>query len=408
MTVFIDIILLLFPPLLLITFPVMKRNYGQWRKYYWMYPVLMALLAFSYAPKPNTGDLVRYFSRIEIYSQYSLKDLLARFYYREVGETIWIWIAAKLGLPGIMPGIATGIVYGVSTYITCDYADRSDKQYLINWIIAIQFLLLPFNSIANNVFNVTAFALVLLAVYRDLIQRRRNLWTVMLYLVPCFIQQAAFILILVRFLAVPVKKLKYVAVAIVALLPGMINLLYSSRAIFGGNSFILGLIERGNYYLNETVDSEYAIRVQTVLWHRLNYALSMLFAAIIIWGVVKLWRAKREEQIFIDKRENTFLSFLFLVATLAISCVAFSAPHYWRFNLVAQMGIGFIIVLLLNGDIRSQLWRYGLLAVGAGNFLIQFYRLLRSAVYLDQWMLNFLFSTPFQIIYRLLKWLFTA
>lgn len=408
MTILVSTIFILCPPLLLLIIPLMRKNYGNWRKYYWMYPMLMALLAFSYAPKPNSGDLVRYLSRIDIYSQFSLKGVLARFYYREVGETIWIWVAAKLGLPGIMPGIAAGTVYGVSTYIACDYAERNDKKFLINWIIATQFLLLPFNSIVNNIFNVTAFALVLLGVYRDLVQKKRNLWTLLLYVIPCFIQQTAFVLILVRILAVPVKKLKYVAIAIVALMPGAVNLLYANRGLFGGSSFLLGIIERANYYLNETTDSEYAIRVQTVLWHRLNYVLSMLFAVIVIWGVVMLWKAKREEHILIDKRENTFLSFLFLVAILAISCVAFSAPHYWRFNLVTQMGIGFIIVLLMNEGIKSELWRYALLAVGVGNFLIQFYRIMRSAVYIGQWMQNFLLSTPFQIIYRLLRLIFSS
>ena len=408
MTILINILFLLCPPLLLFSIPLMKRNYENWRKYFWMYPVLMALLAFSFAPKPDSGDIVRYFSRIDVYSQLTLKEAITRFYYRETGETIWIWVAAKIGLPGILPGIAAGVVYGVSTYIACDYAERNDKKYLINWIIAIQFLLLPFNSIVSNIFNVTAFALVLLGVYRDLIQRRRNLLTLLLYVLPCFIQQTAFILILVRILAVPVKKMKYVAVAIVALLPGAINLLYANRRVFNGSSFIVGLIERGNYYLNETADSEYAIRVQTVLWHQLNHVLSMMFAGIVIWGVVMLWRAKREETITIEKNENTFLSFLFLIAILAISCVAFSAPHYWRFNLVVQMSISFIVVLLMHDGIKSQLWRYALFAVGAGNFVIQFYRIMRSSVYVGEWMLNFLLSTPFQIIYRLLKWIFTT
>jgi len=406
--IILNIILILCPPLFLFSIPLMKRNYENWKKYFWMYPVLMALLAFSYAPKPDSGDIVRYFSRIDVYRQLTLKDAITLFYYRETGETIWIWIAAKLGLPGVLPGLAAGVVYGVSTYISCDYAERNDKKNLINWIMVICFLLLPFNNIINNIFNVTAFALVLLGVYRDLVQRRRNLLTLLLYVIPCFIQQAAFILIMVRILAVPVKKMKYIAIAIVALMPGAINLLYSNRRIFSGSSFIVGLIERGNYYLNETANSEYAIRVQTVLWHRLNYILSMLFAGVVIWGVVMLWKAKREEKTIIKKNDNTFLSFLFLVEILAISCVAFSAPHYWRFNLVTQMAIGFIFILVIRDDLKSKFWRYALFAVGAGNFVIQIYRIIRSSVYIDQWMINFLFSTPFQIVYRLLKWIFNT
>lgn len=402
----ITLIFLGFPPLLFFSVAWICKDSKHWKRLFWMYVFLFACLGFAYAPKPNSGDLVRYFSRFDIYKSYSLSDVLARFNYRETGETILIWLASKMSLPGLLPSIAAGTVYGVATYISCDYAQRNKQEQLVKWILFGQFLYLPFNSIVNNVFNVTAFALVLLAIYRDLIEKRRNLATVLLYVIPCFIQQGAFILIMIRLLAIPIKKFKYVAIAIVALLPGVINLLYSYRNLFS-SSFLLGLIKRSNYYLNETTDTEYAIRVQTVLWHRLNFLLSMLFAAIVIWGVIYLWKAKKRTLIEEKSKENTFLSFLFLVAIFSISCVAFSAPHYWRFNLVAQMAIGFIFIKLINNNLRSQIWRYTFWIIGAGNFLIQFYRIMKSAVYIDQWMINFLTSTPYQIIYRLIKLVFS-
>ena len=50
-----------------------------------------------------------------------------------------------------------------------------------------------------------AFAMILLAVYRELYQKRRSVWTYFLYVLPIFMHFAAILLVLIRFI-VSTKK----------------------------------------------------------------------------------------------------------------------------------------------------------------------------------------------------------
>lgn len=392
----------LIPPLMMVSIYALWKDSRHWRKYIWMYTALLTLLAFSFAPQTDSGDLYRYCSRLEIYEKYSFPEVLVRYPYREFGENLLCWIAAKLEMPGIMPGLAAFIVYGVTNYITFDYAERREKLDVANWMMFFELLILPFGSIVNNIFNVAAFAIVLLAAYRDLIQKKRNLFTILLYVSACFVQQAAFVLILARILAIPAKKMRIASIGIAAFLPWVINALYASRELFSGVPLIYSLINRGYYYLEETADSDYAIKVQTVLWYRLNFLVCMGFALLCIFVTIRLLKKAKKENEFVERGEQTFVSFLFLVGVLTISCVFFSAPHYWRFLLVDQMSLGIIMTLYFEDRFYSPC-KYGFIALALGQFMIQIYRLFKSLVVFRKWMIEFLISSPLVIVFRILK-----
>ena len=94
--------------------------------------------------------------------------------------------------------IAGCIVYGVAFYITCDVAEEYNAQSTIPAVIAIQGCMLPFFSIISNVRNVTAFSLIVLAVYLDTVKKKRNPVVLILYILPVFIHSSAIILVLLR------------------------------------------------------------------------------------------------------------------------------------------------------------------------------------------------------------------
>lgn len=392
---------LLLSPLLMFSFLFLWKDCTHWKKYLAMYILFWGIIAFYYAPQPGSGDLVRYYERIDVYYQYSLIGAIKKFPYREIGENSITWIASRLNMPGILPCIAASTVYGGSAYISCDYAEKKGRSDIIKWILLVQLLIIPFNSVVNNIFNVTAFSLVLLAIYRDLIKNKKNIITIFLYLIACFIHQSALILIITRFLAIPAKKLRYLAMAIIVMIPGLINLLYSNRVLVSNISIIYSLINRANYYLNEANETEFALRVQTDFWYRVFFVICMGFAILIIFAVLRILNNRSNKNGKLVKDEKTFLTFIFLSGLLTVSCIVFSMPHYWRFILIGQMAIGPVITLYDNDKFLFA-WKNIFISFSILQTVIQLYRLLKSAVILKEWILGFLLSSPVIILIKII------
>ena len=85
---------------------------------------------------------------------------------------------------------------------------RTVKSFNLRQRVYTLFLLM---GLMNFCFSVNAlrsdlaFAMILLAVYRELYQKRRSVWTYFLYVLPIFMHFAAILLVLIRFI-VSTKK----------------------------------------------------------------------------------------------------------------------------------------------------------------------------------------------------------
>ena len=88
------------PPLLILSLYFLKRDYIHWRRYTWLYALLIGLFAYSYVPV--SGDLSRYLQRLDRYSYYSLKQAIETYYWLDAGEVAWNWIISKSGIPGLL------------------------------------------------------------------------------------------------------------------------------------------------------------------------------------------------------------------------------------------------------------------------------------------------------------------
>ena len=395
MILLIAILILIFPPLSALGFVLLWKNPTQWKYAVFMYACFMGWLAFTYVPLlASQTDLTRYLLDLNIYKNYPLSEVFNIFYYKEIGEIIWIKAIGIVGIPGLLAGIPTAVIYGITGYITCDYAQRKNKLQEIRWVLPVQFLLLPFASIVNNIFNVTAFSLIILAAYRDLIQGKRNLFTLGLYIVPCIIHQSAPILILARLIAIVYKRFKYLSIAMIFGLPTLVNISYHYNSLFINFKPIYKVIIYANLYLNEFVDSDFAIAVRTALLPRLNFWINLIFSFLTVFSISLIWKQRGRKFPLLNTRENVFLSFIFIIAVLALSCVCFSAPHYWRFNFAIQTAIGIILVYLNSSNAMNQLLRISFALLGMSQFVIQTYLLLFRYTLPDQWLVNFLLVPP--------------
>ena len=390
-------VFLAFPPLLINSFVFMKRDTKRWRQYIVLYALLIGLFAYSYVPV--SGDLSRYIGRLYRYFPYSLKEAFSVYYWLDVGEVFWDWLIARTDAPGLLSAVPQFIIYFIASYITCDYLERRNVPELIYKAFILQFFLVPQISTINNIYCVTAFSLVVLAIYRDLVQNKRNIATYALYILPCFIHNSAVILIILRVLAMLIKKARYISVAIAFLIPVLLTVLYNNIGFFRNNQLLYRVIVSGYRYYSEEGTAAYSVS----RLYFLSFIHNMLFSFLSAFLILKFQNRKEDNNLdrITELKENTFLSFLLLVSVVAISCVIFNAPHYWRFNFVVKLCVAGLLLLINDNPKIKKTCFYLLLIDGLLVKFTETVDLLRIAN-LSQTLVNFLLSSPFGIVFKLI------
>lgn len=386
------------PPLLIFSLYFLKRDYLHWRRYTWLYALLIGLFAYSYVPV--SGDLSRYLQRLDRYSYYTLKQAIETYYWLDAGEVAWNWIISKSGIPGLLSGIPQFVIMLIASYITCDYLEKKNAKESIYKAIIIQFLILPEISTINNVFCVSAFALFSLAAYRDLMQKKRNVWTFALYIIACLIHSSAIILVALRLAAIFIKRAKYAAIVLVFLLPILLNTLHSNAFLFRNYQVVYKLIESGYQYYSET-EGNPAYTVSRL--YLISFVHNMLFSFLSLYLVLRV--SRKNEDTNNNRAENTFSTFLLLVSVLAISCVIFNAPHYWRFNFIVKLCAAVLLFFAEEDWHFGRICTYLFVLDGLMVKLVETIDFTRIAD-VGKTFENFLFSSPFGIIAKVFMGLF--
>lgn len=403
MNVLIGLVFSLCPPMLLVALLILVKSPEHWRKYLWMLVLMMMTLGYAYIPI-NNSDLVRYFSILDRFKGHSFSQ---SFHVYEDGmyvKNMLFWAISQTGLYGLLPAATVGVVYGVSSYITCCTAEKYGKEELIPAILLLQFLLLPFYSITNNIRNVMAFALVALAVYRDIELKKKNVLTVILYIVPCMIHVAAVSLILLRFVVIIAKKHKYIVLAFVFFLTNIIEILYRNISLFSfSNALRIGILRAYKYLSDEYASSTWGTTVANSSWHRIN----MLFHIVLAISIILVIALQKHR--VSDTEEDTISNYdyyIYLTALMMVSSLVFNAPHYWRYGVAISAMIGYFIVRQninirrFRAPITITLW-----LVACGEFVLQATRLIAVAR-TTTWLTDWLFSSPLRILAELLIRLF--
>ncbi len=394
------------PPLLLFSIVFLWRDSIHWRKYIWMFVMVLMLLAYSFVPTPN-ADLSRYYSAVEKAGTHSFLEAV---FGTKNGlyDGLYIinavfWIVAKTGCKGLLPALSVAVVYGVSFYVTCDCAERYEKTDWIRWLLAIQFLLLPFYNIINNIRNVIAFALVALAMYRELIQNKKNVVTYLLYLVPCFIHVFALTAILIRILSGVVKKTRLISTFLVIAGSSAIEFLYSNISAFSSIHIVYNIISKAHYYLSpEYGETEWAIRTTTEIFYRAGFYANIFYGIGLVFflaiALKHLYDSNR-----LKKDEKIIVNWEYWVGILIISSIPFSATYYWRYATLATICIGLVFVITDAPGIR--IWAFARWAFWGAAIAIaglQFYELFLRAIRTD-WLVMFMLNNPYVILITIVK-----
>lgn len=367
--------------------------------------VLLALIVFVIAFAFRffgTPDIYRYYQTVEEYSQISLSEV---FFYDKMGMyafDILAWFIGKTGLYQLLPAITASSVYGIASYITSDYAclvGQQDKTYII---ILLQLLSLPLFSLFSNIRNVFAFSLILLAAYEDLVKKRRGVYIIILYIVPCFIHNSAFVLLLFRLIAFISQKAMIIIAIIASFVSNIISFLYLSfwgkLSIGGSIGMILDTaLFKAYHYINGVDNTDYSLAVQTSLYHNIVRWTTFFSAAILIYFSYRYIKNGKNQN-------KVFVAYLFLICISTVASNIFAAPNFWRFYAACNVGMG-ILLLPYVKERKLSIDKIIYYLFCACSVILTFLHAYGNRSFVDyrQTAENLVFTNVYTIIFQLLK-----
>ena len=392
-----------------------------------MYILTVALLAYNFIPDASS-DLTRYFELLDYYSTMSIREAIEATSNGLYVMTFLMWAISKTGCYGLMPMMTASAVYGVGAYITCDFAEQKGQCKMIPMLLLIQFFFLPLTNIFNNVRNVFAFALIILAVYRDIIKQKRNLLTIILYIAPIFMHTSAIVLVILRFIAPFVKQLKELFLVGVFFVSSLISYAINHISLVSWSRILTNAILKSERYSSDAyLETAWGAKVAGSLYFRLCYLMTMFFAVLIIILYFRILRSSELSEIRTDKNmqitgaehprgtilqwtikalqahETVFINYGFLIAITVLGCSVFNAPHYWRFAVALTLPLGAMLVVVMEryGDMEIILYRL-LVGVAVISLFLWLWRIPWRST-LKEWMIRFLLNNPYRIIYEIIR-----
>ncbi len=345
------ILLISVPVSLLYSIIGLLKTPNKWKIYLVLIAISISVVAFNYNPTVE-GDLTRYMKWADECSKLKFSQVSA--YFREgsnfdsnlVVTITFFWIMGKIHFLHGIPMITTTVAYLITFYITGDFLEREGKSSLIKWIYLFQFCMIPFVSVINNVRNITAFSLIVLAVYLDVYRKKRNIFILILYIAPLFIHSSAAIMIFLRVCLILPRKLKWFFLALVFAFPTVITYLYEHVSIIprigNATSSIVGLINKGYTYLTDTNSSKWAQQVSNSAFQQINKVVMLAFCLIVVVSVLGGFVKNESNNL------NKYCEFIALVAIYSLACGWITTPQYWRFTFAVVVGISPILCSFID------------------------------------------------------------
>ena len=113
------------------------KNPLKWRRYLPLFVYFLLIGAYAWEPPSYqiNFDLIRYIPEIEKYGGLSLQEAFSKYNDILYARDFLFWIFGSLKIPHMVPAVTTATVYAISFYITCDTAERYNKENYIGFLL---------------------------------------------------------------------------------------------------------------------------------------------------------------------------------------------------------------------------------------------------------------------------------
>lgn len=290
---------------------------------------LFVLITFNLKPIVE-NDLYRYFEMANDYSGKQFITVMKETTLDFKVAAALFWFSGKINCLGLIPATTVFIVYGITFWIINDAGKTLEIKSEILHYLLLSLALMQFDVIASNVRNVTAFAVSALAAYRDLFKNKKNVITVILYLLPCGLHITAVIFLLARILLPIYKKFHLLCISFVILTPTLIKTLFFYNYIFEKIPFVRETIKKAHYYFFAFGETEWAGMVKDSGFEQIRKA--VFFIVIIIFFLLTIFVLKKIKSVmpqYINIVLYTEISVLLTIVSMYIP-----VPTYFRFSVV--------------------------------------------------------------------------
>ena len=328
-----------------------KKNYKAY-----CFVIALAFASFAYCYKALTAsDIVRYFNYIEEITPVSFHRMFTYGSYGSSGLFVFnaaCWIAGRLNDPSIVPALSIFIVYYLSLYMTC-YTYNTLQSKRRSLMVSLLFILtaLNFYALTNNVRNVLAIVLIGYATFRDCYEKKHDIWTYALYILPVFIHTSAILILALRFVILLSNKIKWIALGLAVLVHPVLVFLHPYTRNMRGRvlSYVGNAVNKAyRYYTNSHSSWGLIVQASTSekLFKILYVTICLILGACILLVLMRKTYSEGNRKVpVVPKGINRVLSMAYYIDVVMILCIPMLMPIYWRFSasMIALNGGGLLM-----------------------------------------------------------------
>ena len=357
-----------------------KRN---WKLYVFCISLFFANAAYCYNPESTSPDLYRYFQYVSSLRNSGLIETLTNGYggAKLYSFNFMVWITNACNDEHLLPAMSVFLVYLIALYCTCYTGVRENAKWKYVVLVAIlQMMTLDWYSLTNNVRNILAFAIIGLAIYRDIYLNNRNVFTLFCYIFPLFLHPTALLFIVIRIALIFTKKriIKTFMIIATLLINPIVDFLNSSMFRVTSNPYVLLVINKAYNYLFDT-STAYGLAVRASLRSTVTRVFYLsIMVAIVLFFFEKISVEKKSNRRILTDSGEYFTNYVLITCLLALACTFMLRPEYWRFSATAIVFISIMLLPLLEYSESytvCRITKYFILFLTLGCFLLWMYQL---------------------------------
>ena len=347
----------------------MNKNNNYWKVYSFLYALFFASIAYNYYPVIET-DLTRYLATAASYTDKPFSYVLETDQSHLYVQDLWFWIIAQTKDYQLIPAMSTFGVYFTGAYIT-NYISykQNDKSFAV-WQLFMLFCCIDLTIVINYIRNILAFALILLGFFRWVVEKKKNLITLLLIFLPIWLHSIAIFLVLLVFLAPLMKYFRLASVVVIFVMGTFINFAYKNLYFVITNKFFKAVVLKAYKYFNNDVATVWANQTATNFMSKLVkfYNVSLIVFCIALFLFTRRNEneyEKRTNNIIQMRKELTlFNDYIFLIGIVTLGITIITAPIYRRFYTAFMIGsAGMLGSNFINRKFSKLLYAYSFIGL---------------------------------------------
>ena len=277
------------------------------KQLYFLFILSALSLGFiAYGTFPNEGsDLSRYYIEIENMRHRGLEYVFNDFLYKNTILTnVFFYLISLTNNNHLLPFFSTILTFSIFSYVVIKVTKRYNIKISVLSIFILSFLAIIFlRPILTGVRQHLALSIMLLAVFKDFNENKRDFKTILLYILPLLIHTGTIPIIIIRILYLfkgKFYKIRYLLLGWTFLIP-----------------FLSIIFLNTNNYLSETFEKLLGYQYSDYPDMRL-FIILILILLLILYLVKTVSKEKKNLQ---DFKLEDYTKFYILLLIFTVGCI---------------------------------------------------------------------------------------